>query len=79
MNSKCRKVSILTFLSDTRREQESKERDKISHKVSGSRNVVCYLRDFYTAGLKMTPRTQVGVDEPGLRVDAFEPVLCDYG
>ena len=29
-------------------------------------------RGFYTAGSKMTPRTQAGVDVTGSRVDAFE-------
>lgn len=28
--------------------------------------------------MKMNPRTRVGVDEPGSRVDTFELVLCDY-
>jgi hypothetical protein len=27
----------------------------------------------------MNPWTQVGVDEPGSRVEGDEPVLCDYG
>jgi hypothetical protein len=26
----------------------------------------------------MNPWTQVGVDEPGSRVEGGEPVLCDY-
>jgi len=33
------------------------------------------MRGFYMAGLKKTPRTQVGDDVPRLRVDTFHPKM----
>jgi len=36
-------------------------------------------RGFYTVGSKMTLHTWVGVNVSGWRVDALDPVLCDYG
>lgn len=41
--------------------------------------MVHYLREvFYIGGLKMNPCTRVGDDVPRTRVDAFNPVFCDY-
>jgi hypothetical protein len=36
------------------------------------------LSEFYKAGTKMTPRSRVGIDVLGSRVEAINPVLCDY-
>lgn len=36
------------------------------------------VKAFYTAGSKMTLCNWVRNDISGLRVDAFDPVFCDY-
>jgi hypothetical protein len=37
------------------------------------------LSEFYKAGTKMTPRSRVGIGVLESRVNAIDPILCDYG
>jgi hypothetical protein len=38
-----------------------------------------FVRGFYKAGMKMTPRFRDGIGVPRLRNGTLDPDFCDYG